>query len=86
MTAEARGAKGAQGGKWTDWEDGQLRLGVETLGARNWREISIRFLASKRTDVQCLHRWQKGAARRAFVACRVVRRRGCELARPPRLP
>jgi len=33
--------------------------GVETLGAKNWKRISEEYLHGRRTDVQCLHRWQK---------------------------
>lgn len=47
------------GGKWTKYEDECLRAGVEEIGAKNWKAISVRFLKGKRTDVQCLHRWQK---------------------------
>ncbi|KAA0173866.1 hypothetical protein FNF27_04623 [Cafeteria roenbergensis] len=47
------------GGKWSDEEDGSLRQGVQTLGAKNWKRISEEYLQGRRTDVQCLHRWQK---------------------------
>ncbi|CAE7520618.1 MYB3R3, partial [Symbiodinium sp. KB8] len=33
--------------------------GVQTLGAKNWKRISEEYLQGRRTDVQCLHRWQK---------------------------
>lgn len=33
--------------------------GVEALGAKNWKRISEEYLGGQRTDVQCLHRWQK---------------------------
>jgi len=36
-----------------------LRKGVAEVGAKNWRRISTDFLEGVRTDVQCLHRWQK---------------------------
>jgi hypothetical protein len=29
------------------------------VGAKNWKRISLEFFFDKRTDVQCLHRWQK---------------------------
>merc|ERR1712167_327209 len=29
------------------------------IGPKNWRRISSEFLQGKRSDVQCLHRWQK---------------------------
>jgi hypothetical protein len=44
-------------GKWTANEDETLRNAVQTHGGRNWKRIS-EFLEG-RTDVQCLHRWQK---------------------------
>lgn len=47
------------GGKWLPEEDERLRAGVEQLGAKNWKRISEEFLDKRRTDVQCLHRWQK---------------------------
>ena len=42
---------------WTNDEDDLLKKLVEKHGARNWRKISSFFI--NRTDVQCLHRWQK---------------------------
>ncbi|GBG27799.1 Transcription factor MYB3R-2 [Hondaea fermentalgiana] len=36
-----------------------LKKAVDTIGARNWKRISQEFLNGKRSDVQCLHRWQK---------------------------
>ena len=32
---------------------------MEAIGPKNWRRISTEFLHGKRSDVQCLHRWQK---------------------------
>lgn len=49
----------SSGGKWMSEEDEQLRAGVAALGAKNWKRISEEFLLGRRTDVQCLHRWQK---------------------------
>ncbi len=46
-------------GRWSPGEDEALREAVSTLGARNWKRIAVEFLKDKRTDVQCLHRWQK---------------------------
>jgi len=46
-------------GKWTKEEDALLRKAVEAIGARNWKRISQEYLSGKRSDVQCLHRWQK---------------------------
>jgi len=43
--------------KWTDVEDKALRKAVEELGAKNWKQISSNL--PNRTEVQCLHRWNK---------------------------
>lgn len=51
------GSKSSARGKWTSAEDEVLRVSVLTHGGRNWKKIS-EFLEG-RTDVQCLHRWQK---------------------------
>lgn len=45
------------GVKWTTEEDDALRTAVEEHGAKNWKLISQRL--PDRTEVQCLHRWQK---------------------------
>lgn len=42
---------------WSPEEDEQLKQLVQTYGAKNWKKIASFF--SDRTDVQCLHRWQK---------------------------
>jgi hypothetical protein len=47
------------GGKWTKAEDAQLCEAVKAIGPKNWRRISAEFLQGRRSDVQCLHRWQK---------------------------
>lgn len=44
-------------GKWTADEDEILRQAVFKHGGRNWKKISDYL--DGRTDVQCLHRWQK---------------------------
>lgn len=44
-------------GKWSEGEDEQLRLAVQEFGGKNWKKIASRLHG--RTDVQCLHRWQK---------------------------
>jgi len=49
--------KKATGVKWTTEEDNILRAAVEEHGAKNWKLISQRL--PDRTEVQCLHRWQK---------------------------
>lgn len=43
--------------KWTKQEDEALRAAVEENGAKNWKLISQRL--PQRSEVQCLHRWQK---------------------------
>ena len=42
---------------WTKEEDDQLRSLVQQYGAKNWKKIASYF--ELRSDVQCLHRWQK---------------------------
>ncbi|GMI42040.1 hypothetical protein TeGR_g14001 [Tetraparma gracilis] len=44
-------------GKWTLLEDDLLRAAVAANDAKNWKKISEGL--NGRTDVQCLHRWQK---------------------------
>ena len=51
-------AKGG-GGRWTKEEDAKLRVAVQTVGATNWKLIATEYLNDNRSDVQCLHRWQK---------------------------
>ncbi|KAK3165929.1 hypothetical protein QOZ80_1AG0039460 [Eleusine coracana subsp. coracana] len=46
----------AKGG-WTPEEDDTLRKAVEVFKGRNWKKIAEFF--PDRTEVQCLHRWQK---------------------------
>ncbi|XP_062225666.1 transcription factor MYB3R-2-like [Phragmites australis] len=46
----------AKGG-WTPKEDETLRNAVEAFKGRNWKKIAEFF--PDRTEVQCLHRWQK---------------------------
>lgn len=46
----------AKGG-WTPEEDETLRKAVEAFNGRNWKKIAEFF--QDRTEVQCLHRWQK---------------------------
>ena len=52
--------------RWAKDEDQALRRGVDLLGAKNWKRISDEFLGGKRTDVQCLHRWQKVSKKNIF--------------------
>ena len=52
------GSSGKKTGiKWTKQEDEALRTAVEEHGAKNWKLISQRL--PQRSEVQCLHRWQK---------------------------
>jgi len=44
-------------GKWSEEEDNALRLAVKEFGGKNWKKIASRLKG--RSDVQCLHRWQK---------------------------
>jgi hypothetical protein len=44
-------------GKWTEEEDDLLRRAVSDFGGKSWKKIASRLAG--RTDVQCLHRWQK---------------------------
>ncbi|KAK9828578.1 hypothetical protein WJX72_000843 [[Myrmecia] bisecta] len=48
--------KSGKGG-WSSEEDEILRRAVHFHGGRNWKRIAEYF--KDRTDVQCLHRWQK---------------------------
>ncbi len=44
-------------GKWTEEEDDLLRRAVREHGGKNWKKIA--GCLPGRSDVQCLHRWQK---------------------------
>jgi myb proto-oncogene protein len=44
-------------GNWTDEEDEKLRQAVAEFAGKNWKKIAERI--PDRSDVQCLHRWQK---------------------------
>ncbi|CAA0402020.1 Transcription factor MYB3R-4 [Arabidopsis thaliana] len=44
-------------GQWTAEEDEILRKAVHSFKGKNWKKIAEYF--KDRTDVQCLHRWQK---------------------------
>ncbi|XP_038971384.1 transcription factor MYB3R-5-like isoform X5 [Phoenix dactylifera] len=44
-------------GGWTDKEDDILVKAVKQLNRKNWKRIAELFPG--RSDVQCLHRWQK---------------------------
>lgn len=51
------GKRRASMGKWTEQEDEILRQAVDDHGGKNWKKIADRLPG--RSDVQCLHRWQK---------------------------
>ena len=53
------GSKHGGGGRWTKEEDSKLRAAVQIAGLDNWLVVAEQFLGGQRTDVQCLHRWQK---------------------------
>ena len=44
-------------GHWTEMEDKKLTEAVRINGGKNWKKIAESLKG--RTDVQCLHRWQK---------------------------
>ncbi|CAN0238469.1 unnamed protein product, partial [Phaeothamnion confervicola] len=46
------------GCKWGPEEDDRLRQAIEQNGARNWKQVA-ELVGPNRTDVQCLHRWNK---------------------------
>ena len=47
----------ASTGKWSPEEDTELRQAVNANSGKNWKKIAMHLPG--RTDVQCLHRWQK---------------------------
>ena len=47
----------ASTGKWSQEEDATLRCAVSSNSGKNWKKIAQHLPG--RTDVQCLHRWQK---------------------------
>jgi hypothetical protein len=49
--------KKEKSGKWTTEEDTTLKAAVMLHRAKNWKKIAENF--PDKTDVQCLHRWQK---------------------------
>ncbi|XP_040963925.1 transcription factor MYB3R-1 [Gossypium hirsutum] len=44
-------------GGWTEEEDNMLTIAVQKFNGKNWKKIAESV--PHRTDVQCLHRWQK---------------------------
>ncbi|WIA36942.1 hypothetical protein OEZ86_008183 [Tetradesmus obliquus] len=57
LGAPARRSGKTSGKGWTPEEDEILRRAVALHDGRNWKKIATYFQG--RTDVQCLHRWQK---------------------------
>lgn len=49
--------KSGSRGNWTEEEDEKLRQAVAEYAGKNWKKIAERI--ANRSDVQCLHRWQK---------------------------
>lgn len=47
----------ASTGRWSQEEDATLRSAVSSNAGKNWKKIALHLPG--RTDVQCLHRWQK---------------------------
>jgi hypothetical protein len=47
----------ASTGRWSQEEDQTLRAAVSSNAGKNWKKIALQLPG--RTDVQCLHRWQK---------------------------
>eukprot|EP00462_Mataza_sp_D1_P017310 CAMPEP_0175160098 /NCGR_PEP_ID=MMETSP0087-20121206/23815_1 /TAXON_ID=136419 /ORGANISM="Unknown Unknown, Strain D1" /LENGTH=815 /DNA_ID=CAMNT_0016448273 /DNA_START=53 /DNA_END=2500 /DNA_ORIENTATION=- len=45
--------------KWTTEEDDRLRDAVKLHKAKNWKKIAQTAFEGEKSDVQCLHRWQK---------------------------
>eukprot|EP00029_Vermamoeba_vermiformis_P001149 TRINITY_DN11317_c0_g1_i1.p1 TRINITY_DN11317_c0_g1~~TRINITY_DN11317_c0_g1_i1.p1 ORF type:complete len:607 (-),score=174.81 TRINITY_DN11317_c0_g1_i1:139-1959(-) len=56
-SAKKKQRQKAPKGKWTEEEDRLLQNAVNEFGAKNWKKIAE--AVPDRTDVQCLHRWQK---------------------------
>ncbi|ETI31208.1 hypothetical protein F441_21673 [Phytophthora nicotianae CJ01A1] len=58
-TPQSKGASAVQTPtKWLRDEDERLRVAVARFGGKNWKMIA-ETLGNGRTDVQCLHRWNK---------------------------
>ncbi|GMF38223.1 unnamed protein product [Phytophthora fragariaefolia] len=56
---QSKGGSGVQTPtKWLRDEDERLRVAVARFGGKNWKMIA-ETLGNGRTDVQCLHRWNK---------------------------
>jgi len=40
-------------------QDEKLKAAVEKFEARNWKRIAAYAFGQTKSDIQCLHRWQK---------------------------
>ena len=40
-------------------EDAALKAAVHLHGPKNWKTVATEWLGGSRSDVQCVHRWQK---------------------------
>ena len=58
MKMHAVPRKAPIGGKWSKEEDDKLKEIVQENGPKNWKRVA-ELLGTTRTDVQCLHRWNK---------------------------
>ncbi len=69
LAAAAGGVRGRSQSvtRWSKAEDEQLRRIVEVHGPKNWKRIA-EALGPIRTDMQCLHRWNKASALRVLFA------------------
>jgi hypothetical protein len=55
--------------KWTAEEDQTLTEYVQKFSGKNWKKIALAAFNNQKTDVQCLHRWQKVSMFLVFVIC-----------------
>jgi hypothetical protein len=46
-------------GRWAPEDDALLKAAVERFEAKNWKSIAWSAFGPLKSDVQCLHRWQK---------------------------
>jgi hypothetical protein len=55
-------------GQWSESEDLMLMKLVRDNQGKNWKQVAEHFVG--RTDVQCLHRWQKVRAAVFMPLCK----------------
>jgi hypothetical protein len=58
-SAVALSGEAKRKGKWTVEQDQKLRETVAAHGGKNWKRIAAVAFGTSKSDVQCLHRWQK---------------------------